>query len=80
MTTAAQRDVRRRFAETRRKIAAADRALHTAPPKSADALSGIAGCYACHAYPVDRELLELRRAPPGELRYGAVYVHRGGCP
>lgn len=80
MTTAAQREAQRAFAEQRRRVAAGDRKLHTAPPKSVDAVVGVAGCYRCNAFPVARDDLELTAAPPDEPRYGAVYTHRGGCP
>jgi len=74
VTSPAQVASRRAFADQRRAISAADRRLHTAPPKSVDVLGGLWQCAGC---------LELRwggerRLAPGRGPF-AVLFYDPGC-
>lgn len=76
MTTPAQRAARSRFADERRRITAADRRLHVAPPRSVAVLFGYRECHDCGRR-IAGDVVDLRPDPAA----GRVwYVHPGDCP
>jgi hypothetical protein len=67
MATPAQREVRARFAEERRRIREADRKLHTAPSRSTALVVGMWSCAGCKELRWGGE--RVHRAEPGMVRF-----------